>query len=160
MRWLPTLSFAPSSSSSSSSAAAADHRRKAWIFGNSSKKRACHVIGENDARWSEEDSPFSSPGTPQPLPLPELAASPALLRNRDGECRLPSPKDAATSTATTGFRMRRSVFQFFLSFLQLVSLWLFQFLLGHLLNEFNYLYLISFPNFYFLHVLLLFRTES
>ncbi|KAK7346523.1 hypothetical protein VNO80_21044 [Phaseolus coccineus] len=109
MRWLPTLSFAPSSSSSSSSTASADHRRKAKLFGNSSKKRACHVVSENDVRSLDEDSPFPSPGTPQPLPLPELAASPALVRNRDGERRLPSPKDAATATATTGFQMR-SVF--------------------------------------------------
>ncbi|XP_047155385.1 mitogen-activated protein kinase kinase kinase 5-like isoform X1 [Vigna umbellata] len=107
MRWLPTLSFTPSASSSSSSAASADHRRKVWLFGSSSKKRACH--GENDARWHDDDSPpFPSPGTPQPLPLPELAASSAVLR-RDGECRLPSPKDAATVTTSTGCRMR-SVF--------------------------------------------------
>ncbi|XP_014510690.1 mitogen-activated protein kinase kinase kinase 5 isoform X2 [Vigna radiata var. radiata] len=107
MRWLPTLSFTPSSSSSSSSAASADHRRKVWLFGSSSKKRSCH--GENDARWHDDDSPpFPSPGTPQPLPLPELAASSAVLR-RDGECRLPSPKDAAAATTSTGCRMR-SVF--------------------------------------------------
>ncbi|QCD81663.1 mitogen-activated protein kinase kinase kinase 5 [Vigna unguiculata] len=104
MRWLSTLSFTHSCSSSSSSAAAADHRRKAWLFGSSSKKRACH--GENDARWHEDDSPFSSPGTPQPLPLPELASSSALIRNRDGKCRLPSPKEAATATTYTGCRMR------------------------------------------------------
>ncbi|RZB57386.1 Mitogen-activated protein kinase kinase kinase 5 isoform B [Glycine soja] len=114
MRWLPTLSFSPSSNPSSSSSsssslslssssAAPDHRRKAWIFGNSAKKRTCHV-GDHD-----EDALVSSPGTPQPLPLPELAVSAAVLRQRDGECRLPSPKDAAPSTTTTGFRMR-SVF--------------------------------------------------
>ncbi|KAG5040123.1 hypothetical protein JHK85_012599 [Glycine max] len=107
MRWLPTLSFSPSNSSSSSSssssasaASAVDHRRKAWLFGNSSKKRACHV-GDHD-----EDALVSSPGTPQQLPLPELSAA-AVLRQQDGECRLPSPKDAAPTT--TGFRMR-SVF--------------------------------------------------
>ncbi|CAJ1942745.1 unnamed protein product [Sphenostylis stenocarpa] len=103
MRWLPTLSFSPSSSSSS--AAAVDNRRKAWLFGTSSKKRACQVVGEQDARWHDDDSL----GTPHPLPLPELAASPTALRGRDGKCRLPSPKDPAIRAATTGFRMR-SVF--------------------------------------------------
>ncbi|RDX98524.1 Mitogen-activated protein kinase kinase kinase 5, partial [Mucuna pruriens] len=106
MRWLPTLSFSPSNSSSSSSAAAADHRKKAWLFGNSSKKRACHVGGDHDTRWHDEDAPVPSLATPQPLPLPELASA-AVLRHRDGECRLPSPKDAAPTT--TGFRMQ-SVF--------------------------------------------------
>lgn len=136
MRWLPTLSFSPSNSSSSSSssssasaASAVDHRRKAWLFGNSSKKRACHV-GDHD-----EDALVSSPGTPQQLPLPELSAA-AVLRQQDGECRLPSPKDAAPTT--TGFRMRRLIFQFSLCFLQPIFFKCFSIVLGKLRSQFNY----------------------
>ncbi|KAK7386464.1 hypothetical protein VNO78_26709 [Psophocarpus tetragonolobus] len=99
MRWLNTLSFSTSNSSSSSSSA--DNRRKPWLFGNSSKKRSCHVCDHDD------DALVLSPGTPQPLPLPELSSA-AVLRQRDGDCRLPSPKDAPPAT-TTACRMR-SVF--------------------------------------------------
>ncbi|KAK7251079.1 hypothetical protein RIF29_33963 [Crotalaria pallida] len=123
-----------------------------WLSKKCRKPR--HVATDNDAaavaaaksppsRWqneSEEDvfivaagpSPTSirscTPVKPQPLPLPELsAASAPLLRHRENDCRLPSPKDAPSPTAAafrsledrdastvdreacTGFRMR-SVF--------------------------------------------------
>ncbi|KAL2333595.1 hypothetical protein Fmac_014808 [Flemingia macrophylla] len=90
MRWLP---FSPSSSSSG------DHRKKAWPFGTSSKKRACHV--DHEVRCCDDENAAS----PLPLPLPELAVGGGVLRQRDSDCRLPSPPPAAT----TGFRMR-SVF--------------------------------------------------
>ncbi|XP_027346961.1 mitogen-activated protein kinase kinase kinase 5-like [Abrus precatorius] len=103
MRWLPTLPFSASnsSSSSSSSASSADHRRKAWLFGNSSKKCTRHVA-DHDARWHDEDAIV----VPQPLPLPELSSA-AVLRQRDGDRRLPSPMKVAP--CATGNRMR-SVF--------------------------------------------------
>lgn len=70
------------------------------------------MAGDHDTRWHDDDALVPSPVTPLPLPLPELAASAAVIRHRDGECRLPSPKDVSPSTTTTttnGFRMQ-SVF--------------------------------------------------
>ncbi|XP_061341361.1 mitogen-activated protein kinase kinase kinase 5-like [Gastrolobium bilobum] len=142
-----TLGSSPSFSSlpdpkKKPSSDATTHRGGAWLFGSgrkSTRSRKLRHVGDNDARWHHDSDdvnvvPLSrSPScfvdrsynsrsntssvAPQPLPLPELS-SPALHRQRDGECRLPSPKDAAGPTdrvdgsfdgVTSGFRMR-SVF--------------------------------------------------
>lgn len=139
MRWLPTLSFSPSQPSTAT-AAADNHRRKARLFGNSKKCGKLRHVADHDAKshptWqndSDEDAPAAAPSptsirsstsvAPQPLPLPELSAAAAWLRQRDSDCRLPSPKDVPSPTggnqgledrgaaATgTGFRMRRYFF--------------------------------------------------
>ena len=123
MRWLPTLFFSPSNNSSSSATAAAavDNRKKARLFGTRTKK--FRHVADNEfrspPRWQDSDedpaaplsqsptgirsstssSTSSSSAVPHPLPLPEDAA---LLRHRDGDCRLPSPKDVPGATVSSG----------------------------------------------------------
>lgn len=118
MRWLPTISFSPSQPSTSA-AAVDSHRRKARLFGNSKKVGKLRHVSDNDAKshptWqndSDEDASAAAPSptsirsstsvAPQPLPLPELSAAAPWLRQRDGDFRLPSPKDVPSPTGAAG----------------------------------------------------------
>ena len=137
-----TLKSPPSTvkSPSSSSSEHSDPRkitRGTCFFGNGKKStlpRNLRHVDDEHIEYNVVAAPISrSPSTrscirsntsssvePQPLPLPELTSPAALLRNRDGDFRLPSPKEVSgkalesevhvvVGSLPTGFKMR-SVF--------------------------------------------------
>ncbi|XP_050902825.1 mitogen-activated protein kinase kinase kinase 5 [Lathyrus oleraceus] len=128
-----TLKHSPSSSDVSDTRKPS---RGMWFFGSGRKSTRSRKLRHVDVVHIEYDvasAPVSrSPSTrsyirsstsssvaPQPLPLPELASPAGLQRHRDGDLRLPSPKEASgrsfesdvhtVVSLPTGFKMR-SVF--------------------------------------------------
>ncbi|KAI5439212.1 mitogen-activated protein kinase kinase kinase 5 [Lathyrus oleraceus] len=128
-----TLKHSPSSSDVSDTRKPS---RGMWFFGGgrkSTRSRKLRHVDDVHIEYDVASAPVSrSPSTrsyirsstsssvaPQPLPLPELASPAGLQRHRDGDLRLPSPKEASgrsfesdvhtVVSLPTGFKMR-SVF--------------------------------------------------
>lgn len=126
-----TLKHSPSSSDVSDTRKPS---RGMWFFGSgrkSTRSRKLRHVDDVHIEYDVASAPVSrSPSTrsyirsstsssvaPQPLPLPELASPAGLQRHRDGDLRLPSPKEASgrsfesdvhtVVSLPTGFKMRR-----------------------------------------------------